>query len=386
MHLRTLTAFSLGSLLVLSIWHYRQVAHSQPSGGPSATPTVAALPAPQAVAALARLQPADEVVQLQAPAARQQDRIARWFVAEGQVVEVGQLLARTDGARRLDQEVELARARVRLAESRLGQVLAGPKSGEVQRQSGELRRLEAELRRQRGIQQASISRWATEEDLLGKNYARFQELYRQGACSALELEQRQLAWESARRQHQQVQAEWLRLQDTLRAQLDSARGELERIREVRPSDVATARAEVEQAQAELRRAEVEREECEIRSPLPGRVLKIHARRGERIDAEKGLAELTGGLQMVAVAEVYQDDVQRLQPQQRCTLTSPALPSPLQGRIERLGQRVQRQHVFGDEPGEKFDQRVVEVRVMLDRPSNKLAADWTHLQLQARFEP
>ena len=386
MHHRSLTAFSLTALLLLGVWHYRLGAHSQGTqASPSPSPR-ASLRGPAAVAALARLQPEGDVVKLQAPAARQQDRVMQWFVNEGQSVERGQLLARTDGARRLDQEVDLARSRVRLAETRLDQVLAGPKNGEVVRQSGEIRRLESELSRQRGIQEAALARWDTEQRLLGKNYARFRQLYSEGACSAVELEQRQLAWEGARRQHQQVQADWLRLQDTLKAQIFAARGEMERIQEVRPTDVATARAEVEQALVELRRAEVERDECEIHSPLEGKLLKIHSRRGERIDPTLGLAELTGGNSMVAVAEVYQDDVQRLHPQQRCSLTSPALTRPLQGRIQRVGQRVQRQNIFAQEPGEKFDQRVVEVRVLLDADSTELAADWTHLQLQARFEP
>lgn len=354
--------------------------------GPPAQPLTPS-PTPAAVtkvAALARLEPAGKVVKLQVPAARQQDRVLRWLAQEGQAVQRGQLLVELDGAARQQQEVNVAQARLQQSRARLQQVLAGAKHGEVERQQGELQRLDVERKRQREMRQDEFERWRTEEDLTRRNYERFRSLYQQGAASALDLEQRQLAWNTARRQLETARSELRRSQDALQAQIVSARGELERIEEVRPSDVAAAQAEVEASAAELERARVLLQECRIHAPQTGTLLRIHTRAGERISAN-GLAELAETNQMVAVAEVYQGDLGRLRLQQPCRLVSNAFDHPLRGRVLRLGQQVQRQNIFSEQPGEQFDQRVVEVRVALDPDSNKLARGWTNLQLQAVFE-
>lgn len=336
------------------------------------------------VSALARLEPSSKVIKLQVAAARQSDRIVQWYAKEGERVSSGQLLVRLDGADRLQLEVEVAQARVRQMESKLGQVLAGSKEGELERQRGEILRLESELARQKQLRHDEVRRLTTEELLQRRNYERFCQLYQQGACSALEVEQRQLTWNAAQRLLEQAQGELRRSQDTLQAQLVSARGELSRIAEVRPSDVAAAEADVIQAQSEVHRAQAHLQECQIRAPQAGTILRIHSRAGERISSS-GLAELAETSNMVAIAEVYQNDLGRLRLQQPCRLLTPALDRPLTGKVVRLGQQVQRQNIFSEQPGEQFDQRVVEVRIALDAPSSLLAANWTNLQVQALFE-
>jgi HlyD family secretion protein len=373
--------FAVAASLLGGAWTYRQQAFSQttssPTPGPSAT-------APPRVSALARLEPAGKVIKVQVPAARQMDRVVQWYVEEGQAVRRGQLLVRLDGATRARQEVEVARARVDQAQARLGQVLAGSKQGEVERQQGEILRLRAERERQLQIRRDDVARLHTDERLTRRNYERYRTLYDQGACSALELEQRELTWNAVQRQLQQAQGELVRSGDTLKAQLMSADGELRRIQEVRPSDVALAEADIEAARADMRKAQVALDECQVLSPQTGTVLRIHSRAGERV-ASTGLAEVAATNQMVAIAEVYQNDLGRLRLQQLCELTSPALAQPLRGRVVRLGQQVQRQNIFAEQAGEQFDQRVVEVRIALDGDSTGLAANWTNLQVQAIFE-
>ncbi len=346
---------------------------------------VEAAPVPSRVSALARLDPASRVVRLQASSARQQDRVLRWLVQEGQDIRQGQLLAVLDGEPVLEAARDQARARARQAEARLGQVLAGPKQGEVDRQRAEIRRLESERARQRAILAEQAARWRSEERQLSHNLERFRRLYGEGATTALEVEQRQLTWETALRQQRQVEQEAARSGETLDAQIAAARAELDRIQEIRPMDVAAARADLEAAQAEVQRAEVELAQCRLRSPLTGRVLAIRTRVGERISSQ-GLAELGSTGQMMAVAEVHQADIRRLRLGQTCELKSQAFERPLTGRIASFGQQVQRQNVFGEQPGEQFDQRVVEVRVALDPASSRLARSFTNLQLEATFAP
>lgn len=365
---------------------------SAAAGSPAATPTLSgALPSPApaadkpaAVSASARLEPASKIVKLQVPVSRQQDRVLQWYAQEGQTVQRGQLLVRLDGAERSHQDVQVAQARVEQARQKLQQVLAGPKQGEIHRQNGEIARLQAELRRQQQLREDEMGRLRAEVDLQQRNLERYRRLYSEGACSALEVEQRQSSWTAAQRAFEQSRNEKSRSSDTILAQIHSAQGEMERIAEVRPTDVAAAQADVQAAEAEVRRAQVQLEECQVRAPQNGTLLKVHTRAGERISTQ-GLAELASLEKMVAVAEVYQNDVSRLRRYQKCRLTSPALAKELRGEIVRFGQMVQRQNVFSDQPGEQFDQRVVEVRVALDGPSSQLASDWTNLQLKAVFE-
>lgn len=361
------------------LWNQRSQAREQPAPAASPAPRVA-----PRVSALARLEPRDRVLHLQVPAARQQDRVARWFAEEGHKVRKGQCLVELEGARLARQEVEIARARVAQARSRLDQVAAGPKQGEVQRQRGEIERLLGERERQQQSRHDDIRRLEVEEALTRRNWERFRQLHQEGCCSAFELEQRQLAWNAAQRQLEQARHEEERIQDSLDAQLASARGELARIQEVRPTDLQAARADLQEAQAELDRSQLMLEDCRIYAPQAGTLLRLHTRAGERISSA-GLADLAGTDHMVAVAEVYQDDVRRLRVGQPCQLTSPALGSPLQGRVARLDPQVRRQNIFSEQAGEQFDQRVVEVRVNLDPTSNLRASAWTHLQLQAVFE-
>ncbi|MBT9588842.1 HlyD family efflux transporter periplasmic adaptor subunit [bacterium] len=381
MNVRTWVLLVCAALVLGAAWTYQQRVYSQTTATPSATPVVSA---PPQVSALARLEPASKVIKVQVPAARQMDRVLQWYVNEGQPVRKAQLLARLDGAARAQQEVEVARTRVIQARARLGQVLAGSKQGEIDRQRGEILRLSAELERQQEIRRIEVARLETDERLTRRNYERYRSLYAQGACSALEVEQRQLTWNGMQRQVQQARGELARSGDTLRAQLLSANGELRRIQEVRPSDVALAEADIEAAQADLRRTQVALDECQILSPQSGTVLRIHTRAGERI-AVAGLADVAATGEMVAIAEVYQNDLGRLRLQQRCQLNSPALAKPLQGRVVRLGQQVQRQNIFAEQAGEQFDQRVVEVRIVLDSASSPQASNWTNLQVQAVFE-
>jgi HlyD family secretion protein len=336
------------------------------------------------VSASARLEPADQIVHLQAAAPRQSDRIASLYVREGEQVKKGQLLARLDGLARLQRDWESAQARVLQAEARLEQVLAGAKNGEVERQRAEVQRIGLESLRQRQVLDAQISRLELEERQALRNHERYQKLFRDGACSRFEAEQKQLAWETARQQVEQTRREVRKISDTYSVQKQSAQGELNRIQEIRPADVESARADIAQAQAEARRIRAEQDDCEIKAPRTGVILKIRAREGEKIGSE-GLLDLAGTQHMVAIAEVHQNDVGKLRLNQSCSFTSPALKEPLRGKIARFEPQVKRQNIFSDKPGEQFDQRVVEVRVALDGASNNVAGQWTNLQLEAAFE-
>jgi HlyD family secretion protein len=88
--------------------------------------------------------------------------------------------------------------------------------------------------------------------------------------------------------------------------------------------------------------------------------------------------------MYAVVEVYQSDISKIRSQQKVKISSVSLPEELQGTVESVGWKVQRQNVINADPSENIDSRVVEVHVKLDQESSKKAAKFTNLQVKAVF--
>jgi HlyD family secretion protein len=83
-----------------------------------------------------------------------------------------------------------------------------------------------------------------------------------------------------------------------------------------------------------------------------------------------------------VAEVYETDIGRVRPGQRAEVTSPALPGPVGGTVERVGLMVYKNDVLDVDPVADADARVVEVRIRLD-PSQEAAA-LSNLQVAVRI--
>lgn len=152
---------------------------------------------------------------------------------------------------------------------------------------------------------------------------------------------------------------------------------------VSASERDTWEAKVAMLKAQLQRAEAEREQAVVRSPISGRVLDVHARQGERVGPE-GIAELGETGAMYAVAEVYETDARRVRVGQRATVTSPALSQAAQGTVDRVGLKVGKKDVLSVDPAAKTDARVVEVRILLDDPTQ--VAGFTNLEVDVTITP
>ena len=68
--------------------------------------------------------------------------------------------------------------------------------------------------------------------------------------------------------------------------------------------------------------------------------------------------------------------------QKVTVTSPALPNALEGQVERVGALIDRNDVFGEDPGPRLNARVFLVRVKL--ASSEVAARYSNLEVDARI--
>ncbi|MBD2423230.1 HlyD family efflux transporter periplasmic adaptor subunit [Cyanobium sp. FACHB-13342] len=256
--------------------------------------------APEAVAALGRLEPAGDVRRLAAPISGigGSPRLTTLLVEEGDAVTRGQLLARFDTAPSLV-------AQRRLLDARLSNLD---------------RRLQVQTR----------------------DIGRYRQLSRSGAIPSGELDTR----------------------ETALLELQGQRNE--------------AWAERERIKAELLLTE-------LRAPIEGVVLKLHARVGER-PGDAGVLELGASMRMQAVVEVYESDIDRVQLGQSVSLISEngGFQGTLQGQVIRISPQVRQRSLLSTDPTGDADARVVDVRVALNPADSQRVRDLTGLKVIARL--
>lgn len=335
------------------------------------------------ITALGRLEPQGETVQVNASTATQENRIAELRVEQGDRIEAGEIIAVLAARDRLTAALTQAESDVQVAQAQLAQVQAGAKPGEVQAQEAEIDRIQADRQAQIRAQQTAIASRQAEVQNARTELERYRFLHNNGAVSTSERDSKQLTLTTAEQSLANAQAELSRLQTTQAPELNRARATLTQIATVRPVDVQVAQAEVQRAIAAQAKAKADLDQVYVRSPQSGVVLDIYSRAGEVVSSD-GIVEIGGTAQMVAIAEVYQSDIQGIQLGQTATVTSTALSQDLNGTVERIGAKVQRQDVVNTDPSSNIDARVVEVEVMLDPDASAIASTFTNLQVQVEI--
>lgn len=355
-------------------------------------------PAPQAgasvstqmggrVAALGRLEPGGEVFCVSPPSTSSgAGRVLRLLVKDGDPVKQNQMIAVMDTYDRLLAAGYQAQAQVQEAQLKVAQVRAGKANqAEVQAQQEQVRAQQALI----AAKEAEVDQRTAELRQADNDFKRYTALRETGAISQADLEQYQLKRQTAQ----------AALQRSVREQEQLVRGR-EQLRQMeasllqsRPVDVQQAEAQVQVAVANLQRAKAELETAAVRSPITGRVIKVHAKESEQVKSIvasgsssecNGIAEVGKTDQMYAVAEIYETDIARVRPGQRASITSPAFPQTLSGRVERIGQKVGKNDVLNTDPAANTDARVVEVKVRLD--DSRPVAGLTNLEVNVTIEP
>ncbi|OBQ10913.1 ABC exporter membrane fusion protein [Anabaena sp. AL09] len=407
------TAIPLG-IVIYGVSHFGQM------GKTSVNESKPIVPIAEIVTALGRLEPETEVIKLSAPLALDGDRIVEVLVKEGANVKVGQVIAILQSRDLLKNAVIQSMKQVEVAKAKLAQIKAGAKSGEIQEQSAivdrvkaqytgdkqaqaeNIARISAQWEGDRIAQTATINKLTAELKNAESEYQRYQQLFSEGAISNSVIDSKRLNVETAKQTLSESQAILNRINTTANKQLAEAKialnrinntsnkqisetqGKLNSIAEIRPVDVALARTEVESAIANLNRAKTELEAAYIRAPMTGQIIKIHARVGEKID-NPGVADFAQTNTMMAVAEVYQTDISKIKLGQKAIITSQGFTGELKGVVQQIGLQVKRQNVFGDQPGENLDSRIVEVKIRLTPEDSKKVSGLTNLQVQTAIK-
>ncbi|MEX0269205.1 ABC exporter membrane fusion protein [Leptolyngbyaceae cyanobacterium UHCC 1019] len=320
------------------------------------------------ITALGRLEPEGEVVRVAAPSTSGSavpvfgsPRVARLLVQERGQVKAGQPIAVLDVYDRLMAAALQSQAQVQEAQSRLAQVQAGAKRGDIAAQQSAV---EASV--------ATVLRLEAELKKADLELRRYTELRKDGAITQQELDNRSLTYATASQEVERA-----------RRERNQARATLNSVAEVRPTDVQQAQASVNVAMAGIQRAKADLESAVVRSPITGQIIKVHAREGEQIGSD-GLVEIGKTDRMYAVAEIYETDIQKVKRGQKAVITSPAFSGEISGVVDQIGLAIRKNDVLNTDPAANTDVRVVEVKIRLD--DSQPVSGLTNLQVKVTITP
>ncbi|MGH7226324.1 MAG: efflux RND transporter periplasmic adaptor subunit, partial [Gemmataceae bacterium] len=330
------------------------------------------------VVALGRIEPKDGTLSLGVPTP---DRIRRILVQEGQDVNKDQPLAVLDSEVMRKLEKELAEIQLHEAKKRRQAIEANGKAKihveEVRRdhlqqlEPIEMRTLASKialLKAQKENAELNYKRFVAAGDTVADQDKEKQELLLrqvQAELTATENKKEKLHESTA-----------LDLQ-VVKAQLDAARAELEQNLSVISLDLLDT--QVRQADERLR-------ETQIHAPSKGKILRIPVHVGDLVHAQP-ILQMANVDEMIVLAEVYETDIQRVQVGQAATITSHIFKKgdkPLTGKVSWIASSVGKPRVVPLDPRASVDNRVVDVKVVLDQPARvaKLIGHQVHVTIHS----
>jgi ABC exporter DevB family membrane fusion protein len=259
-------------------------------------------------------------------------RIEEILVAEGQIVQKGDVLGRIDDAE-YRYDVALAAAEVDLAEAQLDRLLNGARPEE-----------RAEARALYSASQAELERARLTWD-------RTQQLRNARAVSQQDADDQRtrvlaLTWE--------VEAAKSRL-----ALLEAP---------ARADEVAMAQARIDAAKAQVQLAHVQLERTSLRAPSAGQILRVNVEDGELTgpDSPEPAIVMVDTTKFQVRTFVEELDAPRVQVGMPATITADGLTDQkLTGVVTRVSPRMSPKSLLSDDPTERYDTKTREVWIELE---------------------
>lgn len=416
----TVLAISIASIMMLGVsFILLNRFQSETSQAPKVNNPQPIIPT---INALGRIEPLGGVIQVSAPSSfGQGSLVSEILVEEGQKIKAGEAIAILEERNELQASLAEAKQEVEVAKSRLAQVQAGAKPGEIAArkaaidrfiaqlqgematQQAVINRLEAELQGQQLILQTTVARSEAQQRNAQTEVQRYETLFQQGAISSQEVENKRLTAETSIQDFLESQANQKRtiatLQQqineakanraktiaTLQQQVNEAKGELAQTLEVRPTDLANAQAEVDSALATFKRIQTELDSAYVRAPQAGQILKINTKPGET-EGNEGIVEMGQTDQMYVIAEIYESDIGKIRPGQTAMITSPnkTFEGELPGTVESIGLQIAKKDILDSDPTSATDARVIEVKISLEPTASQKVANLTNLQVNVEI--
>ncbi|MEM9135796.1 MAG: HlyD family efflux transporter periplasmic adaptor subunit [Cyanobacteria bacterium P01_F01_bin.42] len=340
------------------------------------------------VIALGRIRPSGEVLKLSVPNA-EDSRVNQILAKEGDYVEKGDVIAILQGHKRRNLNLEEARKSVLLQQAHLENVRAGSsKQSEVSAQEASIRRLEAMRRNQLQENEAAIARARAELVQAQNEYDRNSNLHEQGVISSLALEQLEESLSVAKASLQERLAQLENTSQTMTEEIQQENELLESLGEVRPEDIRIATIELEQAKIAVRQREADLEDTLVRVPISGQILRFNTKIGERVNTQEGIAELGQTNQMIALAEVYESDISKVERGYPVKISSEngGFEGQVEGVVDAISLQVGKRTLSegGENPFDNVTTRIVEVRAKINPEDNPKVSSLTNLQVRVEI--
>jgi len=330
---------------------------------------------PKAISALGRLEPQGEVIKVASPSTLGTSRIVKLMVKEGDIVKQGQVIAVLDSYDRSVAALLQAQSQAQESERNLAKVKAGAKSGEIIAQEGNVMSAAANIK----SIEANAARIRAELEIAGKDYNRFLQVYKEGAISQTVLDTYRLKVETLQGQFIQAEQQIQQAQFQLR----QSQGLLNSVREVRPTDVQFAEAQLQTAIVNVKKAEIDLDLSQVRAPIDGQILKVNSKIGETVSQNNGVVEIGNTQQMYVVAEIYETDIGKIKVGQKAIIQSEVFEGEITGKVDQIGLRIAKNDVLGTDPAAKTDARIIEVKIKLD--NSQKVSGLTNLQVRVKIE-
>ena len=150
------------------------------------------------------------------------------------------------------------------------------------------------------------------------------------------------------------------------------------------ADVDVATASIKQSEANLELKQAQLSQAVSTAPIDGVVIRINARPGERIGPE-GVADIANLNELDVVAEVYETDIPRVKVGQKAIVRLPERNAPYPAKVREIAFLVRKNHVNDADPLADRDNRIVEVRLTLERPGIEQLWHQLFRQVQVQIE-
>jgi HlyD family secretion protein len=363
------------------------------------TPPRAVQPPPdpegRSLSALGEIQPEGGVIAIYGPPG---DRILKFAepLHPGKTVKARTPLIILESQKARQKELALAETQLNQARQQQ-QAIRKAADAKLDELETETRELDNRKKDDLAVQDARIRVLRAQADEARTQLGRLDGLSGQ-RVSPTELEQAHLAVEVASGQLEAAQAARTQTENTYRRQSELAQVKKKVIFAER--DQALQQVPVEAAEQTQRLAQLRFDECTLKVPeevVTATVLHVSGHAGE-VTGTQPILELAAGVPIIVVAEVYEDDLDKLYNGLKKAEGVPAVvqaralegsrANPLTGHVDRdeVARLVAHNQLLSLNPRADQDRRVVQVRVLLDPESAERARHFIGLQVNVLLKP
>jgi HlyD family secretion protein len=284
-------------------------------------------------------------------------RVEKRLVSEGDVIDLGQLVAELDSAA-LAQEVALRRAEVRASRAALAELEAGSRPEEIAEAAASVQRAQASLNellagsrpQELAAAESRVQSAKSEFDRLRVESERDAVLFKDGHIAAREYDASRSAYEMARARLREAEEDLKLVREGPRKeQIEAARASLAKEKErytlikkgPRQETIEQARARLQQSKEALAVAETNLGYATIRSPLGGLVLSKNIEPGEYVAAGTPIVTV-GDLESPWLrAYINETDLGRVKVGQQVRVTTDTYPGKIyEGRISFIASEAE----------------------------------------------